>query len=93
MGEPKIKAMILDVLRSHTSSPTSSLIEFTTFLAEVEGVEEIDTSLVEMDESTDSLRVVIMGPAIDYDSLQEHLRKHGVVSHSIKQVIVEKDVD
>lgn len=89
LDEPKIKAIILDVLKPRTSS----LPIFATFLAEVEGVKEVDVGLVEMNERTDSLTVVIKGPAIDYDSLKEQLGKHGAVIHSVDQITVEKDVE
>ena len=87
MGEPKIKAMILDVLKPHSPS----LPVFASFLAELDGVEEVDISLVEMDERTESLKVVLNGPDITYDILKEHMGKQGAVIHSVDQVIVEKD--
>ncbi|MGD2142182.1 MAG: DUF211 domain-containing protein [Candidatus Bathyarchaeota archaeon] len=87
MGEPKIKALMLDVLKPHSPS----LPEFATFLGELEGIEGVDVSLVEMDERTESLKVVLNGPAIDYDALKEHIAKQGAVIHSVDQVIVEED--
>ncbi|UCH58215.1 MAG: DUF211 domain-containing protein [Candidatus Bathyarchaeota archaeon] len=79
--------MILDVLKPHSPS----LPVFATFLAELEGVEEVDVSLVEMDERTESLKVVLNGPAIEYESLKEHMAKQGAVIHSVDQVVVEKE--
>ena len=87
MGEPRIKALMLDVLKPHSPS----LPVFASFLAELDGVEEVDVSLVEMDERTESLKVVINGHDIIYDTLKEHMGKQGAVIHSVDQVIVEKD--
>ncbi|MGD2201011.1 MAG: DUF211 domain-containing protein [Candidatus Bathyarchaeota archaeon] len=87
MDEPKIKALILDVLKPHSPS----LPAFATFLAEFEGVIGVDVSLVEMDERTESLKVVLNGPSIDYDALKVHIEKQGAVIHSVDQVIVETD--
>jgi hypothetical protein len=78
--------MVLDVLKPH--SPALPI--FATFLAELEGVEEVDVSLVEMDERTESLKIVISGHSIDYEALREHMSKQGAVIHSVDQVIVEK---
>ena len=87
LGEPKIKVMMLDVLKPH--SPPLPI--FATFLAELEGVDGVDVSLVEMDERTESLKVVLNGPEIDYEALKEHISKQGAVIHSVDQVIVEED--
>ena len=87
MGVPEIKAMVLDVLKPH--SPP--LPEFAVFLGELAGIDEVDVTVVEMDERTESLRIVISGPSINYEDLKEHMGKQGAVIHSVDQVIVEKE--
>lgn len=87
MDDPAIKAIVLDVLKPH--SPPLHI--FATFLAELDGLDEVDVSLVEMDERTESLKVVISGPSIDYEALREHMGKQGAVIHSVDQVIVENE--
>ncbi len=86
MSESKIKHLVLDVLKPH--SPP--LPEFASFLTELDGIEKVDITLVEMDEKTESLKVVLSGTAIEYDALKEHVGKQGAVIHSVDQVIVEK---
>ncbi len=86
MSESKIKHLVLDVLKPH--SPP--LPEFASFLTELNGIEKVDITLVEMDEKTESLKVVLSGTAIEYDALKEHVGKQGAVIHSVDQVIVEK---
>ncbi len=86
MSESKIKHLVLDVLKPH--SPP--LPEFATFLTELNGIEKVDITLVEMDEKTESLKVVLSGTAIEYDALKEHVGKQGAAIHSVDQVIVEK---
>ena len=86
MSESKIKHLVLDVLKPH--SPP--LPEFASFLTELNGIEKVDITLVEMDEKTESLKVVLSGTAIEYDALKVHVGKQGAVIHSVDQVIVEK---
>ena len=86
MSESKIKHLVLDVLKPH--SPP--LPEFASFLTELNGIEKVDITVVEMDEKTESLKVVLSGTAIEYDALKEHVGKQGAVIHSVDQVIVEK---
>jgi hypothetical protein len=87
LGEPKIKELILDVLKPHTPS----LPVFATFLAEFKGIESVEVSLVEMDERTESLGVILQGNAINYDGLKEHMGKQGAVIHSVDKVLVETE--
>ena len=86
MDDPEIKTLVLDVLKPHSPG----LPEFAAFLAEFEGLTRVDVSLVEMDERTESLKVVLNGTGIDYDALKEHMEKLGAVIHSVDHVIVEK---
>ncbi len=87
LGEPKIKELVLDVLKPHTPP----LPEFASFLAEHNGVDKVEVSLVEMDERTESLGVILHGHDIDYDSLKEHMGKQGAVIHSVDKVTVETE--
>lgn len=86
LGDPEIKTLVLDVLKPHSPS----LPEFASFLAEFEGLTRVDITLVEMDERTESLKVVLNGTAINYDALKEYVGKQGAVIHSVDHVIVEK---
>ncbi len=89
LGNTRIKHLVLDVLKPHAPS----LPEFASFLGELEGVTKVDVSLVEMDERTESLRVVFQGTGIDFDELREHMASQGAVIHSVDQVIVENIED
>ena len=87
MGEPKIKELVLDVLKPNIPS----LPAFATFLAELPGVEYVEVNLIEKDERTESLEVILQGCDISYDSLKEHVGKQGAVIHSVDKVLVETE--
>ena len=87
MGEPKIKELVLDVLRPLTPS----LPVFATFLAELPGVENVEVTLVEKNVRTESLVVILHGGDIIYDSLNEHMGKHVAVIQSVDKVLVETE--
>ncbi len=87
LKSPKVRYLVLDVLKPHAPP----LPEFASYLAELRGVTKVDVSLVEMDERTESLRVVIHGVEIDFDELKTHMERRGAVIHSVDQVIVEKE--
>jgi hypothetical protein len=86
LSESKIKNLVLDVLKPH--SPP--LPEFASFLTELDGIEKVEITLVEMDEKTESLKVVLTGSDIEYEALKEHVGKQGAVVHSVDHVVVEK---
>ena len=85
LEQTHIKHMVLDVLKPHQPP----LPEFAKFLGEMNGIERIDISVVEMDEKTETLKVIIDGDSIDYDELKTHMAIQGAVIHSVDQVIVE----
>jgi hypothetical protein len=85
LEQTHIKHMVLDVLKPHQPP----LPEFAKFLGEMNGIERIDISVVEMDEKTETLKVIIDGTNIDYDELKTHMAIQGAVIHSVDQVIVE----
>jgi len=87
LGEPKIKELVLDVLKPHTPS----LPAFATFLAELPWAEKVEVSLIEKDDRTESLEVILRGCDISYDSLKEHMGKQGAVIHSVDKVLVETE--
>lgn len=84
---PAIKRLVLDVLKPHEPN----LPEFASKLCTLEGIEGVDVTLIEMDERTESLKVIIDGSAIDFKRLKEHMGDIGAVIHSVDQVTVEKE--
>ena len=84
-NEPEIKHMVLDVLKPHQPS----LPNFATFIAELEGVVKVDVTVIEMDEKTESLRVIIDGNDIEFEKLRDHMALQGAVIHSVDRVVVE----
>ena len=84
---PVIKQVVLDVLKPIEPR----LPDFASKLCALEGINRVDVSLVEMNVQTMSLKVVIEGSAIDFESLEERMGEIGAVIHSVDQVIVEEE--
>ncbi len=85
MEKPQITHIVLDVLKPHQPP----LPDFASFLGEMEGVTRVDVSVVEMDEKTESLKIIIDGTKLDYEGLRSHMGRQGAVIHSVDQVVVE----
>jgi len=80
-----IKRLVLDVLKPHQPS----LPEFADYMGSLKELTRVDVTLIEMDERTDSLKVIVEGNGINFESLKEHISKMGAVIHSVDQVVVE----
>ncbi len=81
----KIRHVVLDVLKPHIPR----LSEFAVYLAGLHGVSKVDISVVEMDQRTESLRVIIDGADIDFEELREKMLGYDAVIQSLDRVVVE----
>lgn len=77
-----IKRIVLDVLKPH--KPT--LIDMSLRLSSLKGVDGVSLTLDEVDQETESVKITIEGPSINYASVEEALRELGAVIHSIDLV-------
>jgi hypothetical protein len=81
----RIRHVVLDVLKPHEPR----LSEFALYLAEFQGVSKVDINVEEMDQRTESLRVVLDGVDIDFEELREHMLRYDAVIQSLDRVVVE----
>ncbi|MCU7842813.1 MAG: DUF211 domain-containing protein [Candidatus Thiodiazotropha sp. (ex Monitilora ramsayi)] len=76
-----VKRLILDVLKPHTPN----VLEFTRQLAE-QGNLNVKLSVLEMDDKTETLQIVIEGENIDFERIQQAITDNGASLHSIDEV-------
>ena len=88
ISHPAIKELVLDVLKPYSPS----LTEFAISLCNLEYVNNVEISLVEMNEKTESLKVVIHGEDIDFDGMKDYIDKNGVSIQSVDNVVVKMKV-
>jgi hypothetical protein len=78
-----VKRLVLDILKPHNPNP----LEFSTALAQ-QGAYRIKLTVLEVDESTETLQVVIEGTDIDFERIQASVTELGGSLHSIDEVEV-----
>lgn len=88
MATTQIRRILLDVLKPHEPP----IHELAAKLASLRGVDQVSISLVEIDQSTESVKVSIEGSDISMDSVRKTLEDLGAVIHSIDQVAVAKKI-
>ena len=79
-----LKRLVLDVLKPHHPN----ILEFSKALAE-QGEYRVRVVVLEMDEQTETLQVVIEGAHIDFERIQAAIGDFGASLHSIDEVEVE----
>lgn len=84
MEQTRISRVVLDVLKPHEPP----LTEFAMYLGELDGIKRIEVTVLERDEKTESLEVIVNGD-LDYEVLRAHMAVKGAAIHSVDAVIVE----
>ncbi len=83
-----IRRLVLDVMKPHKPS----IVDVALKLSKVSGVNGVNCILNEVDQETESIKVVIEGPNIDFDEVQETLESLGAVIHSIDVAVAGKKI-
>ena len=78
------RKIVLDVLKPHKPNG----VDFATALAELSPDYQVRFSVVEMDEKTESVILVLEGNNIEFDPVVELIKKMGASVHSIDEVEV-----
>ena len=80
-----VKRLVLDVLKPHQPNA----LEFSKAIAKAGGDYRVCTTVLEVDEKTETLQVVIEGDTIDFDAVQSGISDLGGSLHSIDEVEVQ----
>jgi len=84
-----VKKLVLDVLKPH--QPNS--LEFSCNLANVGDDYRVEVTVIEVDENTETLQVMIQGSDLDFEAIQTAITDMSGALHSIDVVEVESEPD
>ncbi len=84
-----VKKLVLDVLKPH--QPNS--LEFSCNLADVGNGYRVEVTVIEVDENTETLQVMIQGSDLDFEAIQTAIADMSGALHSIDVVEVESEPD
>ena len=85
----KVKKMVLDILKPHQPNA----LEFSQVIAAVGNDYRVRLTVLEVDEKTESLQLVIEGSNIDFEALHKAVDDLGGSLHSIDEVEVASEPD
>lgn len=82
-----IKRLLLDVLKPRESS----IIELSKVICSINGIDEVEVIVSEVDSKTETLKVTIKGSQIDYGAVMKVIDKHGVSIKGVDEISAIKD--
>jgi hypothetical protein len=80
-----VKRLVLDVLKPHQPNA----LDFSKAIAKAGGDYRVCTTVLEVDEKTETVQVVVEGDSIDFDAVQSGINDLGGSLHSIDEVEVQ----
>jgi hypothetical protein len=84
--EVPVKILVLDVLKPHKPN----ILEFGRSICREKSVENANISVYAVDERTESVKIVLEGGNINFDSVAELIESYGGVVHSMDKVVLGK---
>ncbi len=81
-----IRRLVVDSLKPRESP----ILDLSRTLCEVNGVEEVDINVTEVDAKTETIKITIRGSNIDYDGIGVSLNDHGATIRSVDEISVGK---
>ena len=82
-----VKRLVLDVLKPHQPN----VLDFSQAIAKAGGDYRVCITVLEVDEKTETVQVVVEGDAIDFDAVQSGISDLGGSLHSIDEVEVQSE--
>jgi len=80
----KVKRLLLDALKPRELS----IVELSKGVGSADGVQEVDIIVSEVDSKTETIKVTIRGPQIDYNAVSKVMEKYGVSIRGVDEINV-----
>ena len=78
--------IVLDILKPHEPN----LPYFAKYLSEVNGVEGVNVTLMEIDKETENVKVTMQGSDLDFEEITNAIEQYGGSIHSVDEVVAGK---
>lgn len=77
-----VRRLVVDILKPHDPP----LLEFTDQLAGVDSVDAVTSSLIELDNTVQNVKLTFEGEDVDFEAIETAIDGLGATIHSIDQV-------
>jgi len=79
---PPVRRLVVDVLKPHDPP----LLEFTEQVAGAESVAGVTSSLIELDQEVQNVKLTLEGEDVDFEAIEATVENLGGTVHSVDQV-------
>lgn len=86
--ENSLIRVVLDILKPHSPS----LPSFAVYLSDIEGVDGVNMTLIEIDKDTENIKITMEGKNLNYDRIREAIETYGASIHSIDEAVAGKRI-
>ncbi len=83
----KVRILVMDVLKPHKPN----IVEFSQALCEANGILNAEVSVYAIDEKTESVKVVVEGNDLHFETIKDVIEQFGAVIHSVDRCAIGKD--
>ena len=83
-----LRRLVLDVLKPH--EPGNIVLALR--LSELENIEGVNLSLYEIDQTTENIKITIVGDEMDFEKIKQVIEDLGGVIHSIDEIVAGKKI-
>jgi len=80
--------VVLDILKPHEPIIAS----FAKYLSEIQGVEGVNITLMEIDKETENIKVTMQGDDLDFDEITKAIEEYGGSIHSVDEVVAGRTI-
>jgi hypothetical protein len=77
-----VRRLVIDVLKPHDPE----LLRFTERLGELDGVDGVNATLIELDKEVQNVKVTLEGEDLEYDAVEAAVEQLGGTVHSVDEV-------
>lgn len=84
----KIRRMVLDIMKPHEPS----VIEYSSELADLDCIDGVNSSMVEIDHEVENIKTTLEGNNIDYETVEDVIERLGGSVHSVDKVLCGKAI-
>jgi hypothetical protein len=78
--------IVLDILKPHEPN----IPYFAKYLSELEGVDGVNVTLMEIDKETENVKVTMQGNDLNFDKISDAIKHYGGSIHSVDEVVAGK---
>ena len=78
--------IVLDILKPHEPN----IPYFAKYLSEIEGVDGVNVTLMEIDKETENVKVTMQGNDLNFEEINEAIKRYGGSIHSVDEVVAGK---